>query len=362
MTRNPRPLSRTAPSQAGQSARQRVRVLIAGIGGASLGTEILKCLRLAKRYEVFGCDISPLAFGHYQPGLKKSFLASPKDYVPSVLEICRRQKISIILPGGEQPLVLLTEAREQLAQAGIQLAGNSPAVIEKCTDKFETFALLQRLGIEVPLTLHIQKPEDLGPMTYPCVVKPARDSGGSAFVFLAANRAEAVLYVTYLLQQGKKVIAQAYVPADEGEFTIGVLSLPTGRVVGSIALQRKFPAKLSVSLRSATGLISSGYSQGYIDDFPGLRAQAERVAAALGSTGPLNIQARVRQGKLLIFEINPRFSASTYLRAMAGFNELDIYLQYLAKGRVPARPPVIRPGYYLRSLSEVFVSAKALKQ
>jgi carbamoyl-phosphate synthase large subunit len=42
-----------------------VRVLVAGIGGASLGTEILKALQLAGRYELFGCDISPMAFGHY---------------------------------------------------------------------------------------------------------------------------------------------------------------------------------------------------------------------------------------------------------------------------------------------------------
>ncbi len=44
----------------------RPRILVAGIGGASLGTEILKCLRDAGTYEVFGCDISEHAYGHYQ--------------------------------------------------------------------------------------------------------------------------------------------------------------------------------------------------------------------------------------------------------------------------------------------------------
>ena len=37
-------------------------VLIAGIGGGSLGTEIAKSLRLAGAYRILGCDVSPLAF------------------------------------------------------------------------------------------------------------------------------------------------------------------------------------------------------------------------------------------------------------------------------------------------------------
>jgi len=50
--------------------------------------------------------------------------------------------------------------------------------------------------------------------------------------------------------------------------------------------------------------------------------------------------------------INPRFSASTYLRALAGFNEIDIYLRLLLG--LPAQPAEgVREGYYLRGLTEV---------
>ena len=134
-----------------------------------------------------------------------------------------------------------------------------------------------------------------------------------------------------------------------------MLSLPDGEIAGSVALKRIFDSKLSVLARNKVGIVSSGYSQGLIDDFPALRADAERIAAAISSTGPINIQGRARDGRLLPFEINPRFSASTYLRALAGFNELDIYLQYVING-VSIGPEPLRPGYYLRSFSEVFVS------
>jgi carbamoyl-phosphate synthase large subunit len=194
-------------------------------------------------------------------------------------------------------------------------------------------------------------------MVFPCVIKPATGSGGSSAVLLCHGKEEALVYSEYLLQNSNSAVAQEYISLDEGEFTVGVLSRPDGRTVGSIALKRLFHSKLSVLSKTHTGLISSGYSQGVVGDFPEVTDTAEKIAEALRSAGPLNIQGRVKDGEFMPFEINPRFSASTYLRAMAGFNEVDIFLQFMAD-RTPEIPSNIRYGYYLRSLSEVFVSKK----
>ena len=335
-------------------------VLIAGIGGASLGSEIAKCLDRTERYDVYGCDVSRLAAGHYAGRFRDTFVVDPDHYVPSVLDLCRRLDVACIVPGGEAPTTLLARASGELQAAGIRLAANGASVIALCSDKARLFARLRELGLPIPATVRVEDEAVAGDLPYPCVVKPSTGSGGSALVFLAATPAEARLYIRYLLDHGQHVIVQEYVPVDDGEFTVGVLTLPNGRLVGSVALRRLFHAKLSVSVKTATGLISSGYSQGLIDDFPDIRVQAERVAAALGSVGPLNVQGRVRDGVLLPFEINPRFSASTYLRAMAGFNEIDVFLQWLLQGTVAAPEP-LRSGYYLRDLAEVYVEAKALK-
>ena len=66
-------------------------------------------------------------------------------------------------------------------------------------------------------------------------------------------------------------------------------------------------------------------------------SQCEALARKLGSRGPLNVQGRLRDGVFLPFEVNPRFSASTYLRALAGVNELAIYLRNVC-GRGNAGP------------------------
>lgn len=338
-------------------------MLIAGIGGASLGTELLKCLAAAGGYTIYGCDISPLAFGHYQGIAKETFVVPKNGYAEAVLGLCMPLGISVVIPGAEEPLALLTEEATRFAESGIALAANNREIVACCTDKRLLSTRLDAADIPHPKTVSVSmfgEIEAVRGLPMPCVVKPATASGGSSQVSLATDYSEAQGFVEILLRSGRTAVIQEYLPLDEGEFTIGVLSLLDGQVAGSTAMQRLFPSKLSVLVSTATGLVSTGYSQGIIDDFPDMRHQAESIASALGSTGPLNVQGRVSSGVLIPFEINPRFSASTYLRAMAGFNEVDLYVRHITGGKIPPRQP-LRAGYYLRSLTECYVPASLIK-
>jgi len=335
-------------------------VMIAGIGGASLGTEIAKCLALAGRYDAFGCDISPTAYGLYNGSFKETFHIDRENYVSSVMDACERAKATWLVAGGEQPMTLLSAAQQELASRGIALVANSSDIVRLFSDKAETFRKLDEAGILIPRTRIADSAEAISTVGLPCIVKPATGSGGSVSVFFAVTADEALIYADFIRRGGNVPIAQEYVDIEEGEFTIGVLSFPDGTTAGSIALKRALDAKLSVAYRGRGGVISSGYSQGHIGDYASLRHQAERIAQSIGSLGPINIQGRVRDGVLIPFEINPRFSASTYLRALAGFNEIDIMLRFLMDGERPG-PADIKPGWYLRSLTETYVPDERLK-
>jgi hypothetical protein len=65
-----------------------MRVLVDGIGGASLGIEVLKSLPLAGKYAVYCCAIWPLAIGHYQRGHVGTFVIDRINYVAGVFKIC----------------------------------------------------------------------------------------------------------------------------------------------------------------------------------------------------------------------------------------------------------------------------------
>jgi carbamoyl-phosphate synthase large subunit len=62
----------------------------------------------------------------------------------------------------------------------------------------------------------------------------------------------------------------------------------------------------------------------FIDDFALIRGSAEKFASKLGAKGAINIQAKLQGDKPIVFEVNPRFSASCPIRAIAGVNEPDI--------------------------------------
>jgi carbamoyl-phosphate synthase large subunit len=338
-----------------------MKVLVAGLAGASLGTEIVKSLSRAGGYEIFGCDISPLAYGLYVDLLTKTFLADKDDYIQSIINICKENGISIVVPGGEQPMVILSKGDATLKENGITIACNTAEVVNLFSDKKQTFDFLGKHHFPIPKTISIQQGDfsRIEEMSFPCIVKPSSGTGGSDSVFLATSKEECILYAELLQRNNRPVLIQEYIDLEEGEFTIGVLSDLQGKIISSVAMQRVFNSKLSVAYRGKKGLISSGYSQGLIADFPEYRKQAEAIAMAAGSKGPFNVQGRVKNGVLIPFEINPRFSASTYLRALAGINELDLYLQNLMGSDIQYQHE-IKEGYYMRSFQEIFIGKDTL--
>ncbi len=337
------------------------RVLIAGVGGASLGTEIAKCLKISGRYELIAADVSPQAYGLYETHFQESYVVSRENYASRILKLCEQHNVQAVIPGGEQPLRLLVPHKTLLADAGVFLTTNNSHVIEISSDKRKTFEHLAKLGLPSPKTVVLNTVTDLEKITYPSILKPAVESGGSVSTHLVDKCEEAEFLFTHLNAKGIKLIAQEYLSGEEGEYTVGVLHLPDGTLVGSIALQRSFPSKLSYVSNTNGRIISTGNSQGLVDEFPEVCSQAEKIATLIESTGPLNIQGRVRDGVFYPFEINPRFSASCYLRALAGFNEPELFLEHHFTGNMPTRGP-IKPGYYLRSFAEQWVPKEKVEQ
>jgi carbamoyl-phosphate synthase large subunit len=351
-----------APGPATKDTTSQPRILIAGIAGASLGTEIAKCLRHAGGYEIVGCDIAPLAFGHYDSNFDRTFLVDRARYIDDLLALCERERIDCIIPGGDQPAVIISRSEGRFAEIGTRICHNNAALVERLSHKGDCFEILAQAGITTPTTATVTTSDDLRRVPLPCVIKPATGSGGSSFVFFARSYTEADLYCAYLRNNNRIPVAQEYVSHTRGEFTVGVISRPDGSCAGAIALKRSFSSKLSIAMQGDDFLISSGYSQGQIDEFPDICAVARQIAQRVGSTGPLNIQGRVAaDGRFVPFEINARFSASTFLRTLAGFNEVDFYA-YVLLGRIPRSELKMTPGWYLRTLSEVAVTPAEIKQ
>ncbi len=341
-----------------------VTVLVTGVGGAAVGNQVLKALRLAERKcRLVAADAS-------QENLKLAEVelayvlpaASDPRYLDEIVQICRREQVQVVIPGSEPELKLLIRFREHLRSLGILLLTNDRQVIDLCTDKMATYRFLTDHGFPAPRSVLVEKEADITmPADFPLILKPARDSGGSRNVFIAQEEDELLFFARYLLRNTDAVLIQEYVGTPEDEYTVGILSGLDGELLGSIALRRLLSDALSTRLTvpNRTGrndlgsrlVISSGFSHGTIQDFSEVRKKCEEMAAALGSRGPLNVQCRVVGGALIPFEFNPRFSGSTSIRALVDFNEPDLLIRRELWGEKCPRPQ-FKNGVILRSLKE----------
>lgn len=321
-----------------------INILVTAIGGGGHGDQILKALRLAAqgRYRLFGADArTNLTQAAWVENFVTLPLASDSTYLETLLDVCRRWEIGVLFHGCEAELRVFDEHRNEIEAAGIFLPINTTSLIRLCMDKLALNKRLDELGFVPPRYAEIADLATLNAIDwFPVIVKPSIGGGGSANVYIAQTGKELMALAEYLDldNNNQKFMVQEYVGHPEEEFTVGVLHDLDGCFIDSIAVNRDLNGGLNVRVavpnRTAKIelgkrlVVSSGISQGCIGKFRLLTDQCREIAEALSSCGPLNIQCRFVNGKVRIFEINPRYSGTTSLRAMVNFNEPDLMIRY----------------------------------
>jgi carbamoyl-phosphate synthase large subunit len=345
-----------------------ISVMVTGVGGGGHGEQIFKALRLADTpYEITGTDMSRLSSGLVHADHSAVVPpASDPAYVDALLELCGERGVRALFHGSEPELKVLSAHRERFAAANILVPLNPATVIDVCLDKLRTMEELRRLGFSVPVYARIETLEDARRFpVLPAVLKPAVGGGGSAHLYLVQDRDELVACADQLLRSFPSFVAQEYVGTPETEYTVGVLLDLDGALINSIAIRRSIMSALSNRIKVAnrtsrselgpTLAVSSGVSQGEIGRFPAVTGRCEEIALALGARGAINVQCRLVDDEVCVFEINPRFSGTTSLRAMVGYNEPDVLVRrHLLGEQVPTHFGY-RSGVILRSLQETFV-------
>lgn len=349
-----------------------IPVMITAVGGGGHGEQILKALLLAERgrYRIHGADANPNCPQFQQ--VERSFVLPHADdpaYLDDLFDLCSELGVQAVFHGCEPELKLFSRERDRFKEAGLLLPINPAEVIETCMDKLATARWLDEQGFEPPRFHKLDRVADIERVNFfPAVVKPSIGGGGSANCYVAQNQAELKALALFLnLDECEQTfMVQEYVGTSDAEYTAGVLHDLDGNFLNSIAVKREFAGQLNIrfSVPNRTGrrelgdhlVISSGVSQGYVDRFPEVTERCEELAQALGVRGAINIQCRLVDGQVKVFEINPRFSGTTSVRALMEYNEPDILLRKHLLGQViPQRFPY-RTGRVNRSLVETVLN------
>jgi carbamoyl-phosphate synthase large subunit len=352
-----------------------ITVIVTAVGGGGVGEQIVKALRLASTpYRIIGTDMSPYSkgFGNVDQAELVPAAKNP-DFIPFLIGLCERYQARAVFCGAEAELRVLDQHREVFAARNILLPVNPSSVLETCLDKVKTAAFLASNGFASPVYARISSRQQLAEFDrLPAVVKPSQGGGGSANIFLAQTREELQFFGAYLLGLYPEFIVQEYVGTPETEFTVGILTGMDGVFCNSIAVRRHILGSMSnrIKERNRSGrdelgpvlAISNGFSQGDIGPYPEVTGTCEKIASRLGSRGPLNIQCRLAGDTVYVFEINPRFSGTTSLRAMVGYNEPDVLFRWhVLRETIEPRFHYLS-GTIVRGLCEHLLDADLLKK
>jgi carbamoyl-phosphate synthase large subunit len=324
------------------------KVLITG-AGALLGQGIFRALRRADLdVQVAVADPNPLSAALYWTD--EAYLvrmASDPAYLERLSEVLEQARPDVLIPGTDVELPILAAERERIEQRfGTKVLVSDPQVIAIADDKYRTFEFFRDAGLHPPASA---LPEDAAALAalvdevgFPLVVKP-RVGARSVGVGLVRTRAE----LDSAIAGRSGLVVQECVGREDEEYTSSVLVFD-GTPEASIVMRRD--------------LRDGNTYRAFAGDYPELNTQVKAFGAALKPFGPANFQFRTdAQGRARVFEINGRFSGATPLRALIGFNEVEMCLRRILLGE-PIAEPEIRSATILRHWSETLVEPGAAER
>jgi carbamoyl-phosphate synthase large subunit len=249
---------------------------------------------------VMAVDMSPMSAAFQTAD--RAFLVprcSDEAFIPTVLEICEKHRVKLVVPTIDTELPCYADARHLFEAIGTTVAVSSPAVIAIAGDKAQTNCWLKRHGFPVPRQAALEEVKH-SPNNWPLplVIKPRTGSASAGIVF-ATRRAE-----IDLIENVADFVVEEQLAGIE--YTIDVLATSPGRCVCAVPRRR-------MEIRG--GEITKAQTC----RLPELESLACRISETLpGAYGVLNIQVMVGESGPTVLEINPRFGGGFPLTWEAG--------------------------------------------
>lgn len=273
------------------------RILITGAGGPA-GAALAEQLQ-ALGHTVIGVDMAPIP-GAFCAEQHRIAPAADPAFLGQLLRIARDSGAQLIIPTVSEELTVIADAAAEFPE-GIRVLIGAAAAVRAADDKYRTMLQLRDRGVAVPRFALPSAFGSLGAATRalgdPLIVKPRISRGGRGVRLLAAADGDDWEPIT------DDQLVQEFAPGIE--YAPVVYASPRGQEARAFLLEK------------------TGLKQGLVGNATGVRrvpraeqpevaALAERAVAALGLTGPVDLDIRLRaDGSPVVLEVNARFGANS---------------------------------------------------
>ncbi|NOU66747.1 ATP-grasp domain-containing protein [Paenibacillus sp. LMG 31461] len=229
------------------------------------------------------------------------------DYIDRLLEICRAERVSIVIPLFEPELMLLAKQNHKFEAEGIDILVSGLETLRVCLDKYHMYQFFINHQISTPETY---LPEQFAEKSDNWVVKPRRGMASKDVHFIDLEKNNASEWI----QRVSSPIVQRFISGKE--YTIDAYVDKQGKV-------RSVVPRVRLEVRA--GEVSKTVTR---KNDAIIRASND-VLRQLPFYGPVTLQGIIEDhtNRFYFTEINPRFGGGVPLTIQAGIPYAELILQ-----------------------------------
>jgi len=308
-------------------------ILVSGASGI-VGYGILKSLKKSSdQYNLIGTTVyeDSVAQG-FCDVFEQAILTTDSNYINWLLEVIKKNKIHLIIPGIEADLYCWTENRIEIEKSGAKILLNNIDLINYSKDKWLFYEHLLNSGIDsvIPSSLDNNYEVLTKQFGSRLLLKPRVGFGSKGIVKIDSK----MDFLDYQSNIGSHLMVQPFIGNDDEEYSTSAFCDGKGGYFGLMSLKRK------LSSEGFTGKAE------VVEDLK-LNAAILQLCKVFKPIGPTNFQFRKHENEFKLLEINPRISSATSIRTAFGYNESLMAVDYLLENKLPSQP-LIKKGKAVR--------------
>lgn len=258
------------------------------------------------------------------------------DYIDTLLTLCKKQDVGMLLSLNDNELPILAEAKERFRRIGTQVIVSSPEIIELAADKLATLTFAHGLGIATPAS-HTRLDSAIeaiqhGELHFPLFVKPRWGSAS-----LGVECVHDLEELRWAWQIGLRRLPQNSIhQCTEQEGGLLIQSALSGQEYGIDVVNDLQGRYQTTFVKRKLGMRCGETDQAVTENHPELVALGRRLGETLKHVGNMDCDVFLDAGTLYLLELNPRFGGGYPFSAAAGADVPSALIAW-ARGKAPPR-------------------------
>lgn len=295
--------------------------------------DVYKRLGLAGNIIATNSDMNTTAMSVADKAFESPIIYDEK-YIPFLLEICKSEKIDMLISLFDIDLMILAKNKRRFESQGVKVIVSDENIINICNDKFEMLKYLKKINMPVPMTYidleEALKGVDFDKNSY--ILKP-RWGMGSLSIFEAENKKE----LEVLYEKAKRSIQKSYLRFESGadiDRAILIQEKIKGDEYGLDIFNDLEGENPAVTVKKKLAMRSGETDIAEVIENKELENIGKKIAESLKHIGNLDMDILFDGQKAYIIDMNARFGGGYPFTHSAGVNELEALIRLCKNEKV----------------------------